>query len=535
MKSFLLLLLGLGIGTAALQARHHNIAPVFPNNSEGRLTLRPAFPEVWSGQVPFMKKAKAHQPGQQVRINKTAAATWLMTGERSDSYNTTSASWLGNDSAAYTYNLHGVDLSETYVDYAGSAWQNAYRYVYTLNSSEWVMDELGQEWNTVGNVWDNDYHVVYTRNGQGLESESLYQEWSGSAWDNAGKSTTTYDGNNWVHQITYQDWDMVATAWVNNTRYTYAYNGAGKTTSMTVEAWDDVSSAWINSSQTLITYDGSNQPVDYTFQNWDDVGSAWVNSYRYVIVYTSQGLFDLYTYQTWDQTVPAWKNTGRYDYTYDGMGNELEALYQTWDDAGMVWENNQRVTTDYNLANKPLTAILEDWDTGPSIWLFDEKIEYSYNPANLLTQLDNYNWAGLAWEPTARNTDYKYDLAENLTYMLAESYNSGTSVFDSISRYFYYYGLYNVTGLTEVRNDFGIKTYPNPIADQVTIDGSFTQDGLLQVRIMDMSGKLRLYTTQPVRAGNARWSIPVGNLAQGMYVMQIADQYGSVSQVKLVK
>ncbi len=538
MKSFLLLFLGLWAGVM-VQARNHSIAPVFPKTPEGVVSLRPSFPAVWSGAMPLRQRAVHNRSAlaQSKAAMKTAAEQWLLVGERSDLYDMPTTTWMGNDSGAYTYTPSGAELTETYANYSASAWHSTYRYIYTLNSSEWVTEELGQTWNMVSSAWENDYHALSTYDGSGNETENIYQEWTGTAWQNVSKSMSTYNGSGWLTEDVVQDWDLGSSAWVNNVKYMYSYNGAGSTIMLQVQSWDDIGSAWVNASETMITYNGDNKPVEYVFQNWDNVSSAWINSYRYLITYTPDGLYNIetYTYQNWDLPTSVWLNTGRYGYAYDGAGNQTQSIFEVWDAVGVLWQNYQRVSTSYSGANKPELTIQENWNTGSGLWEYDFKTEYAYDINDLLTQIDYYTWATLAWEPVSRNSGYTYDPASNLTFMMAETYNTSTAVFDPDTRNYYYYALFSPVGLATTRNDFGVRVFPNPVTDQISIDGTFMTDGMLQLQLLDMNGALRMAVTQPVRTGKGHISVPVGSLSAGSYVLSITDQYGHSSQVKLVK
>jgi hypothetical protein len=76
-----------------------------------------------------------------------------------------------------------------------------------------------------------------------------------------------------------------------------------------------------------------------------------------------------------------------------------------------------------------------------------------------------------------------------------------------------------------------IVAYPNPANNLVRLDVQVENNTLLQVRVLDATGTLKMQFVSPARAGNNNIAIPVEKLSSGLYVVEL--RYGN--QLKLAK
>ena len=81
-----------------------------------------------------------------------------------------------------------------------------------------------------------------------------------------------------------------------------------------------------------------------------------------------------------------------------------------------------------------------------------------------------------------------------------------------------------------------IKVYPNPIHDAMGIHALMDRPGDLDVRLIDMQGRLLLVRRLTFLKGLNDVTIYVRSLARGVYVLSFADQlHGGHQEVKLLK
>ncbi len=92
--------------------------------------------------------------------------------------------------------------------------------------------------------------------------------------------------------------------------------------------------------------------------------------------------------------------------------------------------------------------------------------------------------------------------------------------------------VYNTTvGVHEVANNAGIEVYPNPIANEINVSGLSSND---KVQVYDLLGKAVSAVWAVTTNGSQTFT--VGNLAAGVYVLQVTDSEGNKkATIKLAK
>lgn len=82
----------------------------------------------------------------------------------------------------------------------------------------------------------------------------------------------------------------------------------------------------------------------------------------------------------------------------------------------------------------------------------------------------------------------------------------------------------SVIRITNQSGNIGIKTYPNPAGDYITLSKVSTKEDLIQATITSLSGK-NLYEKQyTIKTGNNLFNIPTGNLPKGQYILSIFNR-----------
>jgi Zn-dependent metalloprotease len=67
---------------------------------------------------------------------------------------------------------------------------------------------------------------------------------------------------------------------------------------------------------------------------------------------------------------------------------------------------------------------------------------------------------------------------------------------------------------------FDFRLYPNPASDQITLEYFTDSESELTVRIFDLTGRSTYQSSQPVKPGETRLSIPVSGLSVGVYFVE---------------
>jgi hypothetical protein len=86
-------------------------------------------------------------------------------------------------------------------------------------------------------------------------------------------------------------------------------------------------------------------------------------------------------------------------------------------------------------------------------------------------------------------------------------------------------------GLKNVIAQNGIRVYPNPVQDELTVE--FAKAGTYGVLITDVVGKTVYSNTMNV---SGKVQLPMGQLAPGVYLIQVADSKGvSILKDRIIK
>ena len=76
----------------------------------------------------------------------------------------------------------------------------------------------------------------------------------------------------------------------------------------------------------------------------------------------------------------------------------------------------------------------------------------------------------------------------------------------------------------------------NPFTSTITVDFLSTRNQLLTARLFDNTGKMVISQRIPVSGGSSRINIETGNLARGIYILQVADENGqAIYNEKLIR
>ena len=89
-----------------------------------------------------------------------------------------------------------------------------------------------------------------------------------------------------------------------------------------------------------------------------------------------------------------------------------------------------------------------------------------------------------------------------------------------------------VTGIKQTEKEIGLKAFPNPIADELTIEATTTNDNQLTFVLVDALGRVVLTGN----LNNSKTTINTSNLEKGFYILSITNEKGSsLKTIKLVK
>ena len=392
----------------------------------------------------------------------------------SSDYSSDGASLNVNDSTAYSYytsarggdlnNTLKYDVSTNWLFLGDSAFSNNYKYLQTFDGNNNILTTIAQSWN--GTNWVNWSNIVYTYNSMGNVATITYQSWGGTSWSNIGQDVYSYNTANQLYLDQYNVWNSLTTSFLPSNQRIFYYDGSGRLIQEVDQTYNTGSSLYEYSAETSYSYSLITNTTTHSM--WD--GSAFVAD-------------------------------NMYTETSDSSGDLLTRLYQTFN--GSVWVNQTLSVYSGFSGTLPGVQINQSWDTtGGGFWANNRKYMYAYNGFGQMTSSIAESWnPGVGWQ-----------------------FASG----DPASFYFYETYDPSSTSVKNVANNFGsVNVFPVPAQNMLHVDLNWNEAQSATIGLYDMSGKQISNLNVPF-GSKFNGSIPVNNLANGMYVIKISGTQGQI-------
>jgi hypothetical protein len=443
----------------------------------------------------------------------------------------------------------------------GSAWEDSSRIVYTYDANCQLTTQLFQLWNTGSSAWENFIQTNYTYVSGDYVGEAITQQWNknNSTWKNVSRLTYTYDVSFKILTLTNDLYQ--ANTWQTFSTSTYSYNTNGYVDSIVTEVVFIIT----QKSLTTYTYNSDNTPNVVLNQTWDGI-SAWINSSQTTYTYNGDKTVHQTVSQTWDIVGSTWINSNRVTYTYTGTAKVLTETTETWDTGTSAWVNSDLTTYTYNGSDNPATAVHQTWNTGTSAWDDETRDTYTYStsctlPLTLLnfTASRNNNVISLTWQTSnevntshfniQRSTDgTNFTNAGNVTAKGNSAITNNYSFTDDAKKIngdkVYYrlqmvdkdgkYTFSKIVPITLLAYTGNIKTYPNPVKDQLYILFNIQSSSKAELRITDATGKTVRSQHVDAAQNNSAIGVSVANLGKGVYYVVLITDNG-VQKTQFVK
>lgn len=328
-------------------------------------------------------------------------------------WSATANDWTNNYRYAYTYDATGDLTATLFYSGSGTDWLLSSRYLYAYdNARRKTLEAYYSSYNSATATWvgDNKTETAYDNHGN-VTLKTDYT-WRNGDWQGKSQVATTYNAAGKTTSTLRLTWRNGA--WTNLSRMDYEYDANGKTlftssytwsndawhgssrteniTGGTIQyAWVDTTSTWVYSKKTEATRDTDGGSVFSTYVYAD---TAWVLARRTKsLTVTTDGLKTLEANYIWSDT--AYVPTGtRTEYTYNASRLlTLQARYQWGTDS--TWTPVYRVTYTYNARGKCTSEQRLDYANGTWIGLY--WYEHGYDEQGRTTLSTSYRWQRSAW------------------------------------------------------------------------------------------------------------------------------------------
>jgi hypothetical protein len=470
------------------------------------------------------------------------------------------------------------------VTWNGTAWQNFSRTINSYDAECRLKTALNQNWDGAHRIWADHSVAMYSYVSGNYISEILTRLWLNNSWTDNDRQTYSYDGSFKILLIVEQTWsvdhwsDYTSTS---NKYDTYGYadsvliqvsnaNGPLENSSLTIninnsdgltqqtinQKWNRNTLSWDNYSKYSFDFKNDKSIDTATTALWNYTTASWQPETQTVYTYTAAGKLFYYIALGWQTNhwVNQWLYTPNYD-NYDFLSN---VLVEQWD--GFDFEKFSQTNYKNNSDGSMYQLLTQSWHGPTNSWVNNSQETYSYSascqfPLELLlfTATKDDKTVNLNWQTTAEKNISHFTIQRSAS--VADFTNLGDiPALSDTGVNFYAYpdnvenitankvfyrlkiidkdGLYSYSNLIPLElsanptgsNANGLKVYPNPAKDQLSVVYNLQNATEAELRIIDMSGKMIYSHEVDSNPGNNIAFITISAMPAGMYyVLLIAD------------
>jgi Secretion system C-terminal sorting domain len=425
-------------------------------------------------------------------------------GYRHDNY--VNNAWQGIDSVVYDYNADSnLTLLYAVKGDTNNTWDVNYKYTYTYDANQNKIGQLREKW--IGSNFVNENKYIYTYDGNNNLTLVEYFTWSLGVWNNTGKITYTgYNASGLPAQVITQAWSN--NTWANIGRSDYAYYTPGDLVqSQDDYLWDVINIAWKRYERRYYTY--LQNLIGSITVSEPDTNNNWQSKNKVINSYNTTNLLLIQQRNQLFDTLHQAYDINRTIFTYSGTNKLVEEMYET--PLGTTWSQENRKTYVYNTADT-LTEYYTELNT--SGWVLDQRTTLAYTNGLVAEQKHFIGNAGTWLETEIINNTYNADSL--VTFIQKESYSN--SVYTPAKREFFYYNV-NPLAFHQFNWQENLRLYPNPCANEISLDLLVVGTDMATILIYDMQGRCRLSLSQPLKTGANKVIISTVDLPNGMYTV----------------
>jgi hypothetical protein len=353
---------------------------------------------------------------------------------------------------------------------------------------------------------------------------NYYQFVQPTSWVNSAQDTLNASSGGAIQSLTHQTYDTSGGTWVNSYMYSYTYSTTvpvGYLASETLQTWNG--GAWVDSFQYNYTFDTIGRLTNLVVQK----GSTLQNDSQYIYTYSGLNNTVLLT-QIWSNS--AWVNAFQQTNNFDGNNDNYQSFVSSW--TGSAWVNYALITRGYDFNNAQASYIYELWNPVSGTYVNSYQESYQ-NTLGDVTRFENFNWNTVtsSWTPLVLDT-YSYQ-NHNCIYEQDQTYAADT--FGNTDLYYYYYSSFSVSGIKDVKNDFGLSVFPNPANANTVLSFTANNAGPVAINVYDTHSKIVKQLHINVSEGSYQIPLNLLGLAVGNYFVQVSDNTGKTGVLKFIK
>ncbi|WP_243346449.1 T9SS type A sorting domain-containing protein [Parabacteroides sp. FAFU027] len=372
--------------------------------------------------------------------------------------------------------------------------------------------------------------------------DSIASNWKGVNF----KTEKSFDAKGNLTSFTNSEWDKIHHVWSVYATGNFSYNTAGNPDTVNYFV-PNTSKELLPSSRIINSYLSNGKQELETVFTYNTTSGSFIPSFRYRYVYGDTINQTTQYLELSDSTHNQWNNFQKTEMLFDKQGNlssyvvsDIDTLSQQWveryrqnisatakDNSLQAFisyapNNNELASEKYNLNNLNGAVMLSDT-------LYEEGLLSAYNQSQFLIQ--NGTITSFSNKNSNNNTRLEWSIDETNKTLNVNQFTrlaASTTKTEEINRsVIFYFGSSKPaieTNLPQIKTG-KLTFYPNPAHENVTIANATEQSCIYH--ILSIDGK-------PLKTGFANEqlnTIPLSNLPQGAYILQLSSGNTTISRI----
>ncbi len=438
-----------------------------------------------------------------LNLDSMAQSTFLQKkiGQRRDIF--VNNNWQGVDSSTWNYNSNNDSTFRQYNSFTNNTWSPINRNWFYYGSNNKISYYVREVFNNGAFVPVNKFESNYDANNN--ELEQIQYGYANNIWNLKSKVTKIFSAKNKPLSETLQTYTNGN--WLNSALSTYTYDPTTDSLG-TSNAFSWVNGKWSNVAKKIIFWNAFGKPI-ITYSYYGAYDTAWLKESYNTYFYDLNSNLRKAEYKVGTFILPdsIWLNSAKDTFFYNAGFSKPYKQINFIPDVQNNWINNYANEYTYNAD----TNLIEHAILKGNNLTIDSFVNFTFNSKKKIDGIRYAKYINGTKSLVGRDTFY-FDNNNNVIYNLTQKNANG---WINSKQAFYYYNNYPL-----LLNKFEAKNmlvYPNPALN--TLCCNIGLNGLVNVSIMDYMGRVVLQSKE--QAANGSIIIPITNLANGNYVIQI--------------
>jgi len=393
--------------------------------------------------------------------------------------------WAKMEKSFSTYDENLNCIKYEVMKFDGLDWLPYWQHIITYNSDNNLTSLTFQQYKSSTSSWDDNYRDIYEFDSRGYLILSLEQSNHSNVWKNGYRNVYINNDSGKVLTSVLQSYDTPSSKWINSGKTENEYNINNLLLSKSDFVWNTNTLTWDKSVKEINTYDGNGNLLTHT-QYMGNTGD-WVEYNKYSFSYNGSDVASkLILY--WNDVLSQWDIDSKFEYTYNLNDSLLSLNYFLWNPDSLAWEDNYKVVSVYNGNGDMELKTFSQWISGT--WVDQDR------------------------------TIYVLDAHRNRIRETYDLWDVPTSNWITQTNNYYYWEQYEGNQeINDPEKQYAVVVYPNPVSTYLTVESPFK---VQEMKLYNGIGQIALSLVP----SENRFNLDVSTLDNGLYFLQLETAKG---------